>query len=160
MYKAADGQHSQLIIEHINDPTAIVMQASTMSSTNAARATGTMSMSDVVSKDLVHWTRLPPPRVPAYDPTGVPLDAAGKASHWCVQHRDYDGSLTILSAEDSPTGQEQAIILEEVVERKKPRPYARLTPRHLRTLAAEQERVQAGDAPTMGVARAMDMDDP
>ena len=46
----------------------------------------------VVSKDLIHWTRLPPPIVPDTNPTGVPLKPPGM---WYDHHGSWDGSLSI-----------------------------------------------------------------
>ena len=43
----------------------------------------------VVSHDLVHWTRLPPPIVPNMNPTGVPHP------DWYDAHGSWDGSLSI-----------------------------------------------------------------
>jgi hypothetical protein len=43
----------------------------------------------VVSKDLIHWTRLPPPIVPNMNPTGVPHP------DWYDAHGSWDGSLSI-----------------------------------------------------------------
>ena len=42
-----------------------------------------------MSKDLVHWTRLPPPIVPGYNPSGVPQ------SNWYDAHGSFDGSLSV-----------------------------------------------------------------
>ena len=39
----------------------------------------------IVSKDLAHWTRLPPPIVPNMNPTGV------KSPAWC----EYDGTRSL-----------------------------------------------------------------
>jgi sucrose-6-phosphate hydrolase SacC (GH32 family) len=43
----------------------------------------------VVSKDLIHWTRLPPPIVPNMNPTGV------AHPDWYDAHGSWDGSLQI-----------------------------------------------------------------
>ena len=43
----------------------------------------------MVSKDLVHWTRLPPPIVPNMNPTGVPHP------DWYDQRGSWDGSLSV-----------------------------------------------------------------
>jgi sucrose-6-phosphate hydrolase SacC (GH32 family) len=43
----------------------------------------------VVSKDLIHWTRLPPPIVPGFNPTGVPH------ADWYDAHGSWDGALSI-----------------------------------------------------------------
>ena len=45
-----------------------------------------------VSRDLVHWTRLPPPIVPNFNPTGVPHPDAYDA------HGSWDGSLSVPHA--------------------------------------------------------------
>ena len=42
----------------------------------------------VVSNDLVHWTRLPPPIVPNMNPTGIPHP------DWYDAHGSWDGSLS------------------------------------------------------------------
>ena len=43
----------------------------------------------VVSKDLIHWTRLPPPITPNMNPTGVPHP------DWYDAHGSWDGSLSV-----------------------------------------------------------------
>lgn len=43
----------------------------------------------VVSKDLIHWTRLPPPIVPNMNPTSVPHP------DWYDAHGSWDGSLSL-----------------------------------------------------------------
>ena len=43
----------------------------------------------LVSKDLMHWTRLPPPIVPNMNPTGVPHP------DWYDSHGSWDGSLSL-----------------------------------------------------------------
>ena len=42
-----------------------------------------------VSRDLIHWTRLPPPIVPNMNPTGVPHP------DWYDAHGSWDGSLSV-----------------------------------------------------------------
>lgn len=46
----------------------------------------------VVSRDLIHWTRLPPPIVPNMNPTGVPH------ADWYDHHGSWDGSLSVPRA--------------------------------------------------------------
>ena len=43
----------------------------------------------VISRDLIHWTRLPPPIVPNMNPTGVPHP------DWYDDHGSWDGSLSV-----------------------------------------------------------------
>ena len=145
----------KLTIEDINDISAIVLHKNVY---HVFHQCCQNHWDHMVTKDLIHWTRLPPPLVPINNPTSVKLDASGLKSHWYDQHGDWDGSLTILSAADSPTGKEQAIIIEDIVEGPKPRDYM---PRHLRTKAnTDDVRARSGDPPTMAVARAMNMSDP
>ena len=47
------------------------------------------SLDHVVSKDAIHWTRLPPPIVPNFNPTGVPHP------DWYDAGGSWDGSLSI-----------------------------------------------------------------
>ena len=148
------GEAGHLTIENINDISAIVLYKGIY---HVFHQCCQNHWDHMVTQDLIHWTRLPPPLVPINDPTSVKLDAAGLKSHWYDAHGDWDGSLTVLSAEDSPTGKEQAFIIEDIVEGPKPRQYM---PRHLRTEALEEERARSGDPPTMAVARAMNMSDP
>jgi len=46
----------------------------------------------VVSRDLIHWTRLPPPIVPGFNPTGV------EQANWYDARGSFDGSLSIPTA--------------------------------------------------------------
>jgi hypothetical protein len=152
------GETGHLTIENINDISAIILFKGVY---HVFHQCCQNHWDHMVTKDLIHWTRLPPPLVPNMDPTSVPLSAAGLKKNWWDAHGDWDGSLTVLSAADSPTGKEQAFIIEDIVEGKKPfgnsshqfdfgaREYV---PRHLRG--------RSGDPPTMAVARAMDMNDP
>ena len=43
----------------------------------------------MISKDLIHWTRLPPPIVPGMNPTMVPHP------DWYDAHGSWDGSLSV-----------------------------------------------------------------
>ena len=45
-----------------------------------------------MSKDLIHWARLPPPIVPGQNPTGVPQD------EWYDRHGSFDGALAMPNA--------------------------------------------------------------
>ena len=97
----------------------------------------------VVSSDLVHWARLPPPLVPGNDPTGVPK------KDWYDIGGSWDGSLTLLPAEQSPTGKLLPLIMYDVIEGPPPPSGG---PQRL-------GRSRLGDNPTMALARG-DPDDP
>ena len=71
----------------------------------------------VISKDLIHWTRLPPPIVPNMNPTGVPSPL------WYDAHGSWDGSLAIPRDNSSfpgGNGIEAPVILMTAVPGKPP----------------------------------------
>eukprot|EP01046_Picozoa_sp_COSAG06_P045353 COSAG06_NODE_6257_length_3011_cov_2.619849_2_plen_372_part_00 len=101
----------------------------------------------VVTHDLIHWTRLPPPLVPGYNPTGV------QHSDWYDIGGSWDGSVTLLPADQSPTGKVLPLIIYDTIEGTPPPGGGRGGVRG-RSLAS------VGDHPTLAVARAVDADDP
>ena len=65
----------------------------------------------VVSRDLFHWTRLPPPIVPNMNPTGVPHP------DWYDRHGSWDGSLSVPRTWNGLT---EPVIVMTAVEGAKP----------------------------------------
>ena len=65
----------------------------------------------VVSKDLIHWTRLPPPIVPNMNPTSVPHP------DWYDAHGSWDGSLSIPNKWNGIT---EPVVVMTAVEGHKP----------------------------------------
>ena len=98
----------------------------------------------VVSKDLIHWTRIPPPIMPDTNPTGVPGPQV-----WYDHHGSWDGSLSI-PRDDSTfpggNGIDAPVVLMTAV------PSAANRPPHVNSS-------QVLDI-TMAIVRATDADDP
>ena len=65
----------------------------------------------VVSKDLIHWTRLPPPIVPNMNPTGI------ISPNWYDAHGSWDGSLSIPN---SYNGLKEPVVIMTAVPGRKP----------------------------------------
>jgi sucrose-6-phosphate hydrolase SacC (GH32 family) len=93
----------------------------------------------VVSKDLAHWTRLPPPIEPNKNPTGVPHP------DWYDAHGSWDGSLSVPNDWNGIT--EPVVIMTTVEGSKPPRRY---TPKAFRSNNANRS---AGMAVGMAVVR-------
>lgn len=70
----------------------------------------------VVSKDLIHWTRLPPPIEPGMNPTGIPQ------RNWYDEHGSFDGSLSVPNAWNGLT--EPVIVMTAVEGKQPPTPHA------------------------------------
>jgi len=92
----------------------------------------------VVSKDLMHWTRLPPPIVPNQNPTGVPHP------DWYDAHGSWDGSLSVPHHWN---GIKAPIVMMTTVEGTKPG-------------TREAKNLAAGMAVGMAIVRPTDLDDP
>ena len=106
----------------------------------------------VVSDDLIHWVRLPPPIAPGRNPTGV------LEPNWYDSRGSWDGSVTMLPAEQSPTGKAIPLIMYDIIEGKKP-PYGGPQHRQRRSSSSSSSRPRLGDNPTLALARG-DPDDP
>jgi len=133
------GTGRTLSAEHINDVSAVVMHGGLYHIFHQCCGN---HWDHVVSDDLIHWARLPSPLVPGQDPTGV------KKSDWYDARGSWDGSLTLLPAEQSPTGKLLPLIVYDILEGKKPG-----GPQRLGAGAG------LGDDPTLAIARG-DPDDP
>ena len=133
------GTGRTLHAEPINDVSAVVMHGGLY---HAFHQCCSNHWDHVVSDDLIHWARLPSPLVPGQNPTGVPH------KDWYDSRGSWDGSLTLLPAEQSPTGKLLPLIIYDIIEGKKPG-----GPQRLGAGAG------LGDNPTLAVARG-DPDDP
>ena len=106
-----------------------------------------------VSRDLVHWTRLPPPIVPNMNPTGVPHP------DWYDAHGSWDGSLSVPHDWNGIT---EPVVLMTTVEGAPPGDAAAADrPRSIRAAAATaRSRSSAGMAVGMAVVRPTNASDP
>ena len=107
------GTGRTLSAEHINDVSAVVMHGGLYHIFNQGNGN---YWDHVVSDDLIHWVRLTPPITPGRNPTGV------LEKNWYDEMGSWDGSLTLLPAEQSPTGKPIPLIMYDIIEGKKP-PY-------------------------------------